>query len=127
MLPTNISEMIGKEHLVRLVNDIVGRLDLRELIGKYKGGGASAYYPVMMLKVIIYSYLDKVYTCRNISKALRENIHYMWLSGQQTPDFRTINNFRSGRLKGYIKEIDTDGKKIIIDPPGGIFDSLDED
>ncbi len=29
-------------------------------------------------------------------------------------------------IREYIREVDTDGKKIIIDPPGGIFDSSDE-
>jgi len=29
-------------------------------------------------------------------------------------------------VREYIKKIDTDGKKIVIDPPEGIFDSSDE-
>ncbi|MDV7399252.1 IS5/IS1182 family transposase, partial [Arthrospira platensis SPKY1] len=29
----------------------------------------------------------------------------MWLSGEQTPDFRTINNFRGKRMKAVIDEV----------------------
>lgn len=31
----------------------------------------------------------------------------MWLSGKSTPDFRTINDFRSKRLKSYIHSLFT--------------------
>ena len=54
----------------------------------------------MLLKVLFYSYLFNIYSCRKIEKALQENIYFMWLSGNSTPDFRTINLFRGKRLKG---------------------------
>jgi len=57
----------------------------------------------MMLKVLFYGYLCNLYSCRKIEKALGENIHFMWLSGNNTPDFLTINNFRGGRLRQDIK------------------------
>jgi len=57
------------------------------------------------LKVIIYSYVSKIYSVRNIAKALREDINFYWLSAMSFPDFRTINNFRSGRLKKVIDPV----------------------
>jgi Transposase domain (DUF772) len=36
---------------------------------------------------------------------LKENIYFMWLSGNQQPDFRTINRFRSERMKSIIYEV----------------------
>lgn len=71
----------------------------------YKGGGTSSYHPRMMLKVLFYAYLNNIYSCRKIEKALQENIHFMWLSGNSTPDFRTINDFRGKRLKEHIKSL----------------------
>jgi hypothetical protein len=59
----------------------------------------------MLLKVLFYAYLNNIFSSRKIEKALNENIHFMWLSGRQYPDFRTINNFRSSKLKGKIQEI----------------------
>jgi hypothetical protein len=59
----------------------------------------------MMLKVLVYAYVSKIYSSRKIAKALREDVNLMWLSGMNRPDFRTINRFRSGRLKGVIDEI----------------------
>ncbi len=59
----------------------------------------------MLLKVIVYAYCEKIYSSRRIAKALRENIHFMWLSGSNRPDFRTINRFRSSRLKDTIDKV----------------------
>lgn len=53
----------------------------------------------MMLKVLIYAYLNNIYSSRKIERQLQEHLHYMWLSGGARPDFRTINYFRGKRLK----------------------------
>ncbi|MCQ2177737.1 MAG: transposase [Bacteroidales bacterium] len=61
----------------------------------------------MLLKIIVYAYLNNVYSGRQMEKLLVENISYMWLSGMQTPDFRTINIFRSKRLANKFDDIFT--------------------
>ena len=105
LLPPNLEEMIPKTHLVRVVNEVIERIDLKILERSYKGGGASNYHPRMMLKVLVYAYCTKVYSCRRIDQAICESVHFMWLSGLQRPDYRTINNFRSGTLKSIIETI----------------------
>jgi hypothetical protein len=37
--------------------------------------------------------------------ALKENVHFMWLSGMNRPDHNTLNRFRSERLKDVLKKI----------------------
>jgi len=105
LLPTDLEELIAPNHLVRVINTFVEQMDIRPLLAKYKGGGASAYHPKMMLKVFIYAYTQKIFSSRRIAKALRESIPFMWLSGNQRPDFRTINHFRGRLLKGIIEEV----------------------
>lgn len=105
LLPPSIEELIPEKHIVRTVNKVIETMDLKALINTYKGGGRSSYSPEMMLKVLVYAYVMKIYSSRRISKALREDINFMWISGQQMPDFRTINNFRSSRLKKAIEEV----------------------
>lgn len=65
-------------------------IDKRILESQYKGGGASAYDPQMLLKVIVYAYTQRVFSSRRIAKGLREDVNYMWLSGMNRPDHRTI-------------------------------------
>ena len=105
LFPVSLSEKIAPNHPVRVVNSVVDALDISCLLWAYKGGGTSSYHPRMMLKVLFYAYLNNIYSCRKIEKALQENIHFMWLSGNSTPDFRTINDFRVKRLKEHIKSL----------------------
>jgi len=105
LLPPSLEELVSPKHLVRVVNDVLERIDLKVLEEGYKGGGASNYHPRMMLKILLYAYCTKLYSCRRIDQALGQDIHFMWLSGMQRPDFRTINNFRSGTLKPIIEKI----------------------
>ena len=99
LLPPSLEELIPLTHPVRVLNDIVNRLDVSELLGSYKGGGNSCFHPRGMLKILLYAYLNNIYSSRRIEDQLHENIHYMWLSGGAKPDFRTINYFRGKRLK----------------------------
>jgi len=107
LLPPSLDSLIAVNHPVRIVNDIVERIDLKLLTKTYAGGGTSSYHPKMMLKIMVYSYLTNVYSSRKMETAVRENIHFMWLSGMQTPDHNTINSFRGVRLKDTLKDIFT--------------------
>ena len=60
----------------------------------------------MMLKVIIYAYMNNIYSCRKIEKHLLRDIHYIWLAGNEHPDFITINRFRN-RVKEEINNVFT--------------------
>jgi transposase len=88
-----------------VVNRVVDEIDIQALVEKYKGGGTSAYHPRMMLKVLVYAYVERIYASRGIAKALRENVNFMWLSGMNRPDHRTINGFRGERMKEVIEEV----------------------
>lgn len=105
LLPPSLEELIPENHLVRIVNSSIDKLNIEPVINAYKGGGTSSYHPKMLLKVIVYAYTQRIYSSRRIAKSIRENIYFMWLSGNNCPDFRTINRFRSSRLKKTIDEV----------------------
>ena len=106
LLPPSLEDLIeDKNHPVYIVNRVIDRIDIEPLIKTYKGGGTSSYHPRMLLKVILYAYLNNIYSSRGIEDQLKSNIHFMWLSGMSRPDHNTIFRFRSKRLKGEIKKI----------------------
>ena len=117
LLPVDLEEEIPPEHLVRVVNAAVEKMDLRKVYEQYKGGGTSSYHPKMLLKVLIYAYTQQIYSSRKIAKALRENINFMWLSGNSHPDFHTINRFRGVVVKEVIAEIFA-GVLVILEEGG---------
>lgn len=115
LFPARLDQNIEENSPVRLINQIVDKLDITDIEKTYAGGGTSSYHPRMMLKVLFYAYMNNIYSCRKIGKQLLENIHYMWLSGNQTPDFRTINNFRSLHLKGTINQLFTQVVLMLVE------------
>lgn len=115
LFPARLDLNIAEDAPVRLVNQIVDQLDISSIEKSYKGGGTSSYHPKMMLKVLFYAYMNNIYSCRKIGKQLLENVHYMWLSGNQAPDFRTINYFRSHHLKGTINQLFTQVVLMLVE------------
>jgi transposase len=115
LFPTSLDEKIPQNSPVRLINQIVDNLDITKVFDTYKGGGTSAYHPRMMLKVVLFSYLNNMYSCRKIEQALQDRVSFMWLSANQTPDHNTINRFRSSHLKNTIHEIFTQVVVMLVD------------
>ena len=94
LFPQRIDEDIAPNDPVRLVNSVVDSLDLERFRKLYRERGRSPYHPRMMLKLIIYAYMNNIYSCRRIEQALKRDIHFIWLAGYEKPDFITINRFR---------------------------------
>ena len=115
LLPPSLDELISANHPVRVVNDVINKVDSSSLVDKYVGGGTSSYHPVMLLKVVVYSYLVNIYSSRKMEAAIKENIHLMWLSGMQKPDHHTLNRFRSERLKGALKKVFVQVVQLLAD------------
>ena len=105
LFPPSIEELIPQDHPVRVVNGVIEQLDLGLLVAEYSREGKPSYHPKMMLKVMVYAYMDNTYSSRKIEKAMRENINYMWLSARQVADHNTIARFRSKKLKTIFRDI----------------------
>ncbi|WP_342440253.1 transposase [Paenibacillus sp. FSL L8-0436] len=76
-LPMDLEEDIPQNHLVRVVNAAVNRLDDVIFDAVYPGGGRDSYHPKMLTKGIIYAYTQRIYSSRKIAKAVRENLPFM--------------------------------------------------
>lgn len=100
LFPPSLEEKIPATHSVRVVNTVIDNLNVDSILDSYRGGGNSCFHPRQMLKILVYAYLNNIYSSRRIEQCLQENIYYMWLGGGITPDHRTINYFRGKRLKG---------------------------
>ena len=105
LFPPNLENMIAANHPVRVVSEVIDQIDIDIIIKKYKGGGTSSYHPRMLLKVLVYSYLNNIYSSRRMEASVKENIYFMWLAGMVQPDHHTLNRFRSERLRNILKEV----------------------
>lgn len=105
LLPLDLNEMVSADHPVRLVNAVLDKVNISEIIKQFRPGGTSSYHPRMLLKVIVYGYINNVYSSRKLEEAVKSNIHFMWLSGLRKPDHNTLNRFRGHRLQGTLRPI----------------------
>jgi len=105
LIPLNLNDMIAEDHPVRIVNAVLEKVDISSIISRYRPGGTSRYHPRMLLKVMVYAYINNIYSSRKIEEAICQNINYMWLTGMQRPDHNTINRFRGERLQKTLRPI----------------------
>ncbi len=96
--PASFEDYIPKDDKVRMVDSIVRSMDSKPLLSTYEGAGLLPYSPMMLLSLVIYSYINGVYSCRGIASCLRYDIRYMWICGGQRQSYSTINRFRSDHL-----------------------------
>jgi len=95
LLPPDISELIPVDHICYLVAAIVNGMDVDEVEKKYRfKPGNPAYSRRMLLRLVIMASTDAVWSSRKIAKLAHENVVYMYLTGNEKPDFRTICNFK---------------------------------
>ena len=101
LLPAALQEWLPEDHLVYFISDVVDQLDLSEITARYEGErrGGPPYHPRMMVKVLLYAYCVGVPSSRRIAQRLHEDIAFRVLAANNTPDFRTISDFRKDHLE----------------------------
>ncbi|MFB4166315.1 IS1182 family transposase, partial [Alteribacillus sp. JSM 102045] len=114
-LPMDFSDLIPEDHVARIVSGMIDALDDQLFFDAYKGGGRPAYHPKMMAKIVLYGYTQGLFSSRSIEGALREHLPMMWLAASQSPDFNTINRFRSERCKSLMGTLYAEMVRLLIE------------
>ena len=106
LFPPNLGDFIPADAPARLISDIVDLLDLHEIHNSYSkaADGQPPYHPAMLLKVVLFGYMNNVFSTRALEAALKRDAHLIWLSSYQFPDHTTISRFKA-RCLPYIKVI----------------------
>ncbi len=106
LFPPNLGDLIPEDAPARLISEIVEQLDLTEVHESYSKSpdGQPPYNPVMLLKVVLFGYMNNIFSTRGLEDAMRRDVHLVWLSSYQFPDHTTIGRFKS-RCMPFIKDI----------------------
>lgn len=94
MLFSQPRDVLGEDHLCFVVDDIVESFDLSKLPAKKGTPGAPCYDYRLLIKILFYGYATGTFSSRKLMRSTMENIPYLYLARQQTPNFRTISDFR---------------------------------
>ena len=93
LLPPNIKDVLGKEHLCFHVHRVVEALDVSRFEQAYGAEGRLAYPPRMMLKVWLYAFCLRLTSTRRLEQRVREDLGLRYLAGGLTPDHKTLSEF----------------------------------
>ena len=101
LLPAALQEWMPQDHLAYFISDVVDQLDLSAITARYEDEkrGGPPYHPRMMVKVLLYGYCTGVASSRRMAQRLREDIAFRVLVANNTPDFRTVSDFRKDHLE----------------------------
>jgi transposase len=94
LLPPNVKDVLGEDHLVFFVHRVVEQLDLEEFVRAYSEEGGALYAPELMLKVWLYAYVLGVTSARRLEQRIREDLTFRYLAGGATPDNWALSAFR---------------------------------
>lgn len=105
LVTPSIEVLIQRNYMFRIENSIIEQVDLSSLSEIYNKENHPNYHLKMILRVMIYAYMDNIYFSMKTEKLHGENICNMWLYSKDFPDPKTIVLFLSIRLKSILKEI----------------------
>jgi transposase len=97
MFPVTLEELIPQDHLCRVIEAFVERMDMAGLSferAEAAETGRPGYDPRDLLKLYLYGYLQQVRSSRRLEAECKRNVEVMWLLGRLQPDHKSIAEFR---------------------------------
>jgi transposase len=97
LFPTTLDELIPQDHVCRVIEAFVGRLDMAKLgfiRSEPAETGRPGYDPRDLLKLYLYGYLWQIRSSRRLETECSRNVEVMWLLGRLVPDYKSIAEFR---------------------------------
>lgn len=100
LLPPALQDWLPADHVVFFLSDVVEHLDLQAITTVYEqeSRGYPPYHPRMMVKLLLYGYAVGVASSRRLAQRCQEDVAFRVLTANNTPDFRTISDFRKRHL-----------------------------
>src|SRR6516165_12229148 len=94
LLPPSVDEWLPQRHLARFVVEVIDGLDLRALVGSYRGSGSASYHPSMPLGLLVYGYATGMFASRKLERATYDSVAFRFIAANDHPDHDTIATFR---------------------------------
>lgn len=101
--PMAPAEVIPESDLVFFLLETIPGFDLSAFYAYYEveTRGAPPFSVPMMCTLLVYSYAVGVFSSRKIAAACERNLAFLAIVGCQSPDFRTISDFRKIHLAAF--------------------------
>ena len=102
LLPASKRDHLGDEHLAVFLLDVLPTLDMGAIRDAYpEDRGQPPYDPRMLTVLLLYAYSQGIMSSRQIERRCREDVAFMYLTGDSQPDHDTICAFRRRHLGAF--------------------------
>ena len=95
LLPVSLDERIPHDHPVRMIDEILDRLDWTDWENTYdRRIGQPPIHPSVLCKVLLFALTRRIRSSRTIEYNVNHSIDFMWLVSGRAIDHTTISEFR---------------------------------
>lgn len=95
LIPESLESLIPLDHPVRLVDELLDRLDWTPYEAKYHGRrGQPPIHPAVLAKVLLFAMLRRLRSSRQIEYEVKHSVDFMWLASGRRIDHTTLSEFR---------------------------------
>lgn len=96
LLPPNMVDWLGEDHLVWFVIEAVNRLDTEAFhrLARLGGVGRRGYHPEMVLTLFVYAMAHGVSSSRQIERLCGTDVAFRIICAQDVPDHTVLARFR---------------------------------
>jgi len=111
LMPPDLREWLPADDIAYFVSNTIDRLDLSAITcrcGTMERRGRPSYHPLLLTKLIIFGFVARVYSSRDLEAATHKRLDFRILAANQHPDHDTIAAFRQKHLKaiaGLFKQV----------------------
>src|SRR6185437_5603760 len=108
LMPPSVDEWLPEKHLARFVVEVIASLDLRAMLGSYRGSGEASYHPTVLLGILVYGYATGVFSSRKLERASYDSVAFRFVAANEHPDHDTIATFRRrflGEIEGLFVQV----------------------
>ena len=96
--PVEVEKLVEKDHPVRSIWELVGRLSLESFYAAIEAiegvAGRPVWDPRLLISLWIYAYKDGVSSAREIARLCQYHPAYQWLTGLEVVNYHTLADFR---------------------------------
>lgn len=94
ILPLDLEIKLKENDIAFAIHHLVESIPKEAFTSLIRETGCPSYHPRMMLKIILCSYTQSVFSGRKIEDLTKDSVRVMWLAQGYEPSYRTINRFR---------------------------------
>ena len=112
-LPLDLSVAIDKYDPLWSFLEVIKEVNLKKFLKPHRGN--QGHNSLMMMKVVLFAYMNQVYSLRQMEERCRNDIRFLYLSEEERPSHMAFQRFINNQLKGNISDIFTEITETIFE------------